>query len=260
MCCAWAIQDNLAVLPEAHPRGQSDLRDEFRRDLRAFARRLMLTDPQRLNSAADLIRSHRHELEYLADLIRWRLKACPSSPKVDPWSQDDRFFWRFELQGGDLPPGEEGFALSYYNRGQLDRAEAGFRLLTECFGGYADGHNNLGTIALERGDLEAAMASFRRAIELGRGLFPKRIAKKRYWSDHRRTARRDPARRPPPAPPAREEPAGGLRPHARDEKARVRDGKGAGDLPRALPEPPAGREVRGEHASRGQPPHPPPAS
>jgi tetratricopeptide (TPR) repeat protein len=67
----------------------------------------------------------------------------------------------------------------------LDRAEAVFRLIVECFDGYADGFNYLGLIALERGRLEEAIAHFRKTMELGRRLFPKRVARSRYWSDDR---------------------------------------------------------------------------
>lgn len=178
------IKQNLGALPETHRDRKEELREEFRRDLRAFARRVMLTDPQLLSSAADLIRGHRHELEYLDELIRWRLKTCPKTTKENVWNKDNRFFWRFELQGGDVPPGEHEFALGFYHRGQLDRAKAGFRLLTECFEDYADGHNHLGDIALEKGDVNSALAHFRRAVEIGRGLFPKRMAKGRYWNDY----------------------------------------------------------------------------
>ncbi len=69
----------------------------------------------------------------------------------------------------------EEHAAGFYERG-----EAVFRLLADCFDGYAEGYNYLGLIALQRDKLEEAIGHFQKTIELGRKLFPKRIGKKRY--------------------------------------------------------------------------------
>jgi tetratricopeptide (TPR) repeat protein len=175
------IEKNLGVLPEEYPYRETRLQGRFRTDLRAFLRQLVLTDPQSLFPSAEVIEEHRHELEFLVDLVRWRLETRKVREKR--WNADNRFFWRFELQGGDVPSEAEEFAVGYFERGDLERAEAAFRLLIECFDGYADGHNYLGTIAEERGDLQEAVQHYRRAVETGRHLFPRRTGKKREWSN-----------------------------------------------------------------------------
>ena len=59
-----------------------------------------------------------------------------------------------------------------------------FRLLVDCFDGYAEVFNYLGLIALAQRKLDEAIEHFRKIIELGRKRFPPRIGKNRYWSDH----------------------------------------------------------------------------
>jgi tetratricopeptide (TPR) repeat protein len=87
------------------------------------------------------------------------------------------------MQGDGPPVQVEEMALDLYERGDLDRAEAAFRLLLDCFGGYADGHNHLGLVALDRGEVIEAIDHFAQAVDLGRRRFPKRIAKDRLWND-----------------------------------------------------------------------------
>jgi tetratricopeptide (TPR) repeat protein len=177
-----ALEKDLDVLPEHYAYRPERLRGRFRADLCAFARQLMLADPQDLMSAAQLIQEHHHELEYLADLIHWRLKL--RDQKESARNADNPFYWRFALQGRDVPSDTEEHAAGFYERGEYERAEAVFRLLVDCFDGYAEGYNYLGLIALEKRKLDEAIAHFQKTIELGRKLFPARISKKRYWSDH----------------------------------------------------------------------------
>ena len=158
------------------------LRASFRDDLCAFTRQLILADPQDLESAAHVIQEHRHELEYLADLIAWRLKLQDHRPSE--WNSDNAFYWRFALLGRDVPPDTEEHAAGLYERGEYDRATAVFRLLVDCFDGYAEGFNYLGLIALAQRKLDEAIEHFTKTIELGRKRFPPRIGKKRFWSDH----------------------------------------------------------------------------
>jgi tetratricopeptide (TPR) repeat protein len=115
-------------------------------------------------------------------LIAWRLKLR-DQPQSE-WNVDNPFYWRFSLQGRDVPPDTEEHAAGLYERGEYERAEAIFRLLVDCFEGYAEGYNYLGLIALEQRKLDEAIECFRTTIELGRKAFPARIAKRRYWSDH----------------------------------------------------------------------------
>lgn len=177
-----ALEKDLDVLPEHYAYRTERLRGRFRGDLCAFARQLMLADPRDLKSAAHLIQEHHHELEYLADLIHSRLEL--GDQKENEWNADNAFYWRFSLQGRDVPTDTEEQAAGFYERGEYERAEAVFRLLVDCFDGYAEGYNYLGLIALEQRKLDEALALFRKTTELGRKLFPGRVGKQRYWRDH----------------------------------------------------------------------------
>lgn len=175
------IEENLADLPDVYEYRAERLRARFREDLCAFTKQIILADPQNLMSSAQLIQEHRHELEYLAERIKWRLEL--RDQKESEWNQDSPFYWRFALQGRGVPPDTEEHAAGFYERREYDRARAVFRLLTDCFDGYAEGHNYLGLVALDQNKLDEAIGHFEKTIELGRKLFPARIAKKRYWSD-----------------------------------------------------------------------------
>jgi tetratricopeptide (TPR) repeat protein len=172
----------MGALPERYEYRAERLRGRFREDLCAFTRQLILADPQDLISAAHLIQEHRHELEYLAGLIKWRLEL--REQKQNEWNSDNPFYWRFALHGRGVPPDTEEHAAAFYERGDYERAKAVFQLLFDCFDGYAEGHNYLGLIALEQRKLDEAVASFEKTIEIGREFFPAGISKKRYWSDH----------------------------------------------------------------------------
>jgi tetratricopeptide (TPR) repeat protein len=175
------ISERLGLLPELYEYGSARLRGRFRKDLCAFTRQLILADPQDLISASQLLEGHRYELEYLAELIQWRLKL--RKQERNQWNTDNPFYWRFALRGSEVPPDTEEQAADLYEQGEYERAEAVFHLLIDCFDGYAEGYNYLGLIALERGKLEDATTHFRKVIEVGRKLFPKRIAKKSYWTN-----------------------------------------------------------------------------
>lgn len=175
------IEENLSFLPESHSHGEERLSGQFRDDLRAFTRQLVHADPYLLAPAAKLVASHRHELEFLTELIKWRVHTCTRGRNEG--MNDDPFYWRFARQGSDPGPEIEEMAEQVYLRGNLDRAEAVFRLLIECFAEYADGHNYLGHIALDRGKTDQAIEQFEEAAKIGLRTFPKRIAKDRYWDD-----------------------------------------------------------------------------
>ena len=176
------IEEHLDALPERYEYRSQRLRGRFRDDLCAFTRQLILADPQDLESAAHVIQEHHHELEYLADLIAWRLKLRDHAPSE--WNADNPFYWRFVLQGRDVPPDTEEHAAGLYERGEYERAAAVFRLLVDCFDGYAEGYNYLGLIALSQRKLDEAIEHFKKTIELGGKRFSPRMSKKRYWSDH----------------------------------------------------------------------------
>ena len=175
-----AISEKFEVLPETYEYQPERLQGSFRADLCAFTRQLALADPQRLFSAAQLIKSQHEELVFLRELIDWRLQTCEQ--EESEWNRNDPFYWLFALTRRKVPPEIEEFASGLYEKGLHEQAERRFRLLLECFENYAEGHNYLGLIALHRDDLNEAITQFERTIELGRRNFPKRIAKKDYWS------------------------------------------------------------------------------
>ena len=176
------IKANIHVLPDLYDYKDARLRSEFRKDLCSFARQLMLAGPQNFISAAKLMQDHSVELEYLAELIRWRLNLCKQ--KRNEWNSDNHFYWRFAMQGNEVPPEIEEQVEGFFERGEYDRAAVLFRFLTDCFDDYAEGYNYLGLISLNTGKLEEAIEHFRKAMDLGRRHFPKRMARNRYWSDH----------------------------------------------------------------------------
>lgn len=176
-----ALADHLAVLPETYEYRSERLSGHFRRDLCAFTRQLVLADPQHLLTAAQLLQEHRRELEFLQHLIGQRLQRCDQ--QETEWNRDNVFYWRSAFRGRDVPADVEEHAAGLYERGDYAGAEVIFRLLCDCFAGYADGYNYLGLIAVAQEDFEKAIAHFQEAVELGRRLFPRRIAKDRYEAD-----------------------------------------------------------------------------
>jgi len=175
------IESRLDVLPEDYPYRAEKLRGRLRADLVALTRQLLLSDPQMLVSSADLIREQRRELQYLGELITWRLSQCEA--KENEWNRDNPYCWRHRMQGSELPPEGDERIGSLFDKGDYDQVEALARLFLDCFPDYADGHNYLGLVALERERLEEAAEHFRRTIEVGRGLFPRRLARAHYWVD-----------------------------------------------------------------------------
>lgn len=176
-----AILANIGVLPDLYEYKATRLRSQFRRDLCAFARQLMMADPQDLISAGNLIQEHRVELEYLAELIQWRLKFRKKEP--NELNMDNPFYWRFTLQGIGVPPEIEEEVAEFYRRSDYERAKILFQFLIDSFEDYAEGYNYLGLICLQEEKLEEAIGHFQKTIEVGRKHFPRRIARDRYWSD-----------------------------------------------------------------------------
>ncbi len=177
------IERQLDVLPDLYDYREARLRAAFRPAIVDVAKALVLTDPQELLPSAKVVAQHRHELEFVRELIDWRLDRCDAQEPSE-WNTDNPFYWRFTLRGREVPPEVEEIANAYWARRDLDRARAVFGLLCEAFHPYAEGHNYLGLIALERGELDDAEKEFSLTVELGRKLFPKRIAKKDYWRLH----------------------------------------------------------------------------
>ncbi|MFO0570953.1 MAG: hypothetical protein U0263_35290 [Polyangiaceae bacterium] len=177
------VERNMDVLPDVYDYKGVRLRGGFRPALLEFTKVLLNADPQLLVSSAELIGEHRHELEFIRETIEWRLKLCDKQEQ-NQFNTDNPFYWRFAMQGRSIPPEAEEIAAGYWERRELDRARSVFRMLTETFHPYAEGHNYLGLIALDNEELEEAASRFQETAELGRRLFPKRIAKKNYWRLH----------------------------------------------------------------------------
>ncbi|MCU7905938.1 MAG: tetratricopeptide repeat protein [Candidatus Thiodiazotropha sp. (ex Epidulcina cf. delphinae)] len=175
------IEENLEHLPDLYQYRQSRCPGQFREDLIGFARQLILTDPYHLESSAKAIADNRHELEYLCELIRWRLDHCDQ--KKSEWNADNPFYWRFALRGREVPPDIEAEAAGYFENKEYEKAKAIFRMLIDAFDDYAEGYNYLGLIALEKGEIDEAIINFGKTTEVGRKLFPKCLAKKHYWVD-----------------------------------------------------------------------------
>jgi tetratricopeptide (TPR) repeat protein len=183
------IKAELAVLPDTYDHDDVRRVNRFRGDLVAFARQLMITDPQWLLPANRLIQEHRGELQYITDLIAWRLKIGPQ--EAGDFNQDNPFYWRYALPGRRLPPDVFEHAIDLFQRGDLERAEVAFRLATECFPDDSIGWRYFGVIALKRGDVESAIRRLQKAIDLARRRLPKRLPSRRAanhddWRDHER--------------------------------------------------------------------------
>jgi tetratricopeptide (TPR) repeat protein len=177
------IEANLAILPETYDYRSTRLRGRFREDLLSFARQIILADPEMLVASSRVLSEHRKELEYLRELIDWRLEA-PEEPE-DRWNADNAFYWRFANRGSGVPPDIEEQAAELYEKHEYERATVAFTLLTGAFKDYAEGHNYLGLIALEQEHLDEAIGHFKKTMEVGRSRFPRRIAKNSWWTDHK---------------------------------------------------------------------------
>jgi len=179
----WSVARNMDALPEEYEYRETEMVKRFRSDLCAFTRQLVLNDPQWLFPSAELLRQHRFELEYLIDLIGWRLKVCDAKP--DEFNRDNEFYWRFRLRGREVPADTEEGISALYDRGDHNRTEAVLRLMVETFEHDAESHNYLGMIALDRGNLEEAARRFTMMMELARKRLPRRLMPRLFRNNHR---------------------------------------------------------------------------
>jgi tetratricopeptide (TPR) repeat protein len=175
------IIENLEVLPDLAEYREQRLAAKFKDSLHAFTRELTQMDPQTLVSSARLLLEHKEQLEFLRKLISMKIRHI--DVREDEYNGDNEFYWRHSMRGsvnGDV----EEMASEIYRTGDHEAAIAAFQLLVDSFPDYAEGHNYLGLIHLEGGDLDKAIGHFRQTVVLGRKMFPKRIRKDRYWTDH----------------------------------------------------------------------------
>jgi tetratricopeptide (TPR) repeat protein len=175
------ILEQIEVLPDNARSQEERLKENFLDAMRAFAREIVLADPLTNPTLAEMVRQKRKQLEFLEDVFRIRLEQSENLDNLRLWQND--FFLGRSLRASDVSPDVEEFAADLYRRKAFDGATAAFELLTECFPKYAEGHNYLGLIALDQGDLDKASQRFRLTVELGRKSFPSRLSKKHFWND-----------------------------------------------------------------------------
>ncbi len=175
-----AIAANLDALPERYEYRTTRLLSRFRTDLCALAKQLIVADPNSLLSAGQTIDAHRAELGFLVQLIGARLRTPAAKPAK--YNEDNPWFWRTAFRGREVPGDIEELAAGHYERHEFEKAEVIFRLLVDAFDDYAEGYNYLGLIAYQRSRLPEAIDHFRKTIEVGRRLFPKRVAKSSWWT------------------------------------------------------------------------------
>ncbi len=176
------LEDHLDVLPDLAEYREQRLVAKFKDSLHAFTREIVQTEPQSLVSSARLLLEHKQQLEFLSKLLEMKLKHIATDE--NEFNGDNEFYWHHSLRG-QLVNGEvEQMAADIYRTGNDEEAIAAFSLLTDSFLNYAEGHNYLGLIHLRRNDLVRAIEHFRKTVLIGRKMFPKRISKQKYWSDH----------------------------------------------------------------------------
>lgn len=179
---AGQLATHVESLPASYTYREERMESEFDDAMHAFLHQLFVVDPQSLHDCATLISDRADVLEELRDLIDWRLYTSEQEPT--PYNQDNTFHWRFRSMRRELPIYALERVGGLMERREHGRAHALIEALLLRFPDYADGHNNLGWIALYEGRLDNARDHFERAIDAGRALFPKRIAKRDYWTDH----------------------------------------------------------------------------
>ena len=176
-------QQQLDALPDIYPCQAERIKNGIRQGMTDLLRELAVADPQWLASSRKVLLENQIELAHLQELISRRLQEVAEGTEGDPLGADN-YFWRYSLRGKSMPPELEEELQEKFEAGDLDEAARLFGFYTEAFPNYAEGHNYLGIIALRRRNLELAREHFLRTIQVGRTLFPKRIAKSQYWSDH----------------------------------------------------------------------------
>lgn len=175
------IKDLLDGLPDTSSCKMDRIDGCFRSALVDFTRELLVADPQDFIASAHLLGEQRHELEYVRKLIDWRLRL--SDQQENEWNRDNPFYWKALMNRRSVPP-EAGENLgTLYANTEYEKVDALAGLLTECWSNYADGYSYRGLAAVEREDMDAARNWYQKAMEVGRGLFPKRIRKDSYWAD-----------------------------------------------------------------------------
>jgi len=184
------IRKKMPELPDLYPLRQARSEDGFRKALDEFVKQLLITDPQHSAAGQATLQAYADDLAALTLFINTRLDQRYWHAYKDEDGEDalldrgDPFCWRYEVQSSEVPGDIEEIAASLFEAGEDEEARKLFNVLTRCFPTYADGYNWLGLIDLRENKPKEALEQFRKTIKYGRSLFPKRIAKSSYWSDH----------------------------------------------------------------------------
>jgi len=182
------IRQRMSELPDLYPLRQARSEDGFQKALDEFVRQLLLTDPQHSAAGQATLEAYANDLAILTMFINTRLDRKYWDARKDDeeicLDRLDPFCWRYEVQGKEVPSDIEDIAIDLYESGQDAEARKLLQVLTRCFPSYAEGYNWLGLIDLRENNPKEAIEQFRKTIKHGRSLFPKRIAKSSYWSDH----------------------------------------------------------------------------
>ena len=177
------VLEHLDVLPDSGEYRDERLAASFKKSLWAFTREIVQTNTQFLAPPSKMLIEYKEQLEFLRDVIDMKLELIKVAD-VGEFEDNSEFHWDSALRGPEINPEVEEMASELYRCGDYDAAAAAFALLTGSFPSYAEGFNYLGLINLDRGQLDEAIANFHLTVESGRKLFPKRMRKEHYWTDH----------------------------------------------------------------------------
>lgn len=175
------ISLHLDSLPDLAEYKEKRLSANFVESLQSFTREIVQADPQMNLPAARLLLEYREKLEFLMDVIEMKMELTNTAGNA--FNTENEFYWRQTLRGSGINGDVEELASQYYKAGEYDSAIEAFELLVNSFPNYAEGHNYLGLIYSDIGDLEKSIEHFKKAIELGRKMIPKTLKKEHYWLD-----------------------------------------------------------------------------
>ncbi len=173
------IQNNMDILPDLYNYKLQRVQTDFRKKLYGFTKQIILNDPQSFLSSAQLISENQFELEFIREIIDFRLMTKDQAP--NEWNKDNPFYWKLTFGSKVGLNDAEEIAVVYFKKKEYERSSAAFKLLVNCFSDYAEGYNYLGLIALEQNEMDKAIHYFEKTMAVGQKLFPKNIPKKDYW-------------------------------------------------------------------------------
>ncbi len=175
-----AIRKDMHILPDLYNYKLQRVQTNFRENLCGFTKQLILNDPQSFLSSAQLISDNQYELDFIKEIIDFRLMTKDQEP--DEWNKDNPFYWKLAFGNKVGLQDVEEMAGAHYDKKEYEKATAAFKLLVDCFSDYAEGYNYLGLIALEQNKMDEAIEYFKKTMEVGQKLFPKNTPKKSYWN------------------------------------------------------------------------------